>query len=296
MSRVSVVIPTRQRRDMVKAAVESVLHQTRPPDEVIVVDDGSTDGTAEMLMEIRHESLTVVASPPVGVAEARNLGIRKSSGDLIAFCDSDDLWRPDKLEKQLAYFAVDPKPVMVYSDALEYFDGKPGGESDTIFSKQTPFAGDIFESLLLDNYIPTSAVIVMRRALDETTGFKNEFCPAEDYGMWLQISKLGRTTFHPEPLAVYNRHAGQAGRRLGLMYSQTAAVIKSVLTQSDLNYKDIPGLGERLWTLGHAAAACMKADGDDAAAVRCLDSAVAYRPGHLPTRLKRLAWSKAAGV
>ncbi len=296
MHKISVVIPTKQRREMVKRAVASVLSQTLSPDQVIVVDDASTDQTMEMLRGLKDDRLLLVESESVGAAQARNIGIQKATGDLIAFCDSDDLWQPDKLEKQVPLFSADPMPVMVFSDAFMAHNDGSHSEADTVFSNQAPFTGEIFNPLLLDNFIPTSTVIICREAIKNTSGFEDQYCPAEDYGLWLQLAKQGRCTFHPEPLSVYYQHAGQAGRRLGDMYAQTARVIHGALNRSDLRHKDVSGVTKRLWTLRHAAAACMKAEGENAVAFQQLDEAVLLRPCHVGTRLKRALWGKAVGV
>jgi glycosyltransferase involved in cell wall biosynthesis len=293
MLKISVVIPTKQRREMVKRAVASVLSQTLSPDQVIVVDDASTDQTMEMLRALKDDRLVLVESESAGAAQARNFGIQKATGDLIAFCDSDDVWLPDKLEKQIPLFSAAPMPVMVFSDALVAHNDKFDSEADTVFSSQTPFSGEIFNSLLLDNFIPTSTVIIYREAIKKTSGFEDQYCPAEDYGLWLQLAKQGRCTFHPEPLAVYHQHAGQAGRRLGDMYTQTAKVIHGALNRSELRHKDVPGVTKRLWTLRHAAAACRKAEGENGAAFQQLDEAALLRPCHVGTRLKRVLWGKA---
>src|SRR5687768_199170 len=106
--RVSVIIPTYNSGSLVVQAVEGVLAQTRQAEEVIVVDDGSTDDTAERLQQF-GERIRVVRQANGGVATARNAGLRASSGDLVAFLDADDAWHPQKLERQIALLQQHPE-------------------------------------------------------------------------------------------------------------------------------------------------------------------------------------------
>jgi len=119
---VSVVIPTHDRGRVVVEAIESALAQTHPPLEVIVVDDGSTDDTAERVGRLRDARVRYLRRPHAGVSAARNAGIAAATGDLVAFLDSDDLWKPDKVEAEIAALARYPSAGGVFSD-LEKVDG-----------------------------------------------------------------------------------------------------------------------------------------------------------------------------
>src|SRR5919197_6284187 len=119
---VSVVIPTHDRGRVVVEAIESALAQRHRHLEVIVVDDGSTDDTAERVARLRDRRVRLLRRPHAGVSAARNAGIAVATGDLVAFLDSDDLWKPDKVEAEIAVLARYPSAGGVFSD-LEKLDG-----------------------------------------------------------------------------------------------------------------------------------------------------------------------------
>lgn len=108
MNRISVIVPVYNGIRYLQAALNSVLGQTRPADEIIVVNDGSTDGTAELLNALEQDRLTVIHQDNRGAADARNRGIQASHGNLIAFLDADDLWEPEKLRIQETFMDEHP--------------------------------------------------------------------------------------------------------------------------------------------------------------------------------------------
>ena len=105
--RISVIIPTYNRRETLSRALDSVYSQSHPADEVIVVDDGSTDGSGE-LVKRRYPQCRLLSQPNSGVSSARNLGLTAATADWIALLDSDDAWHPEKLEKQIKLFMKNP--------------------------------------------------------------------------------------------------------------------------------------------------------------------------------------------
>ena len=125
MPSVSIIIPTFNRKLMVCKAIDSALQQTFTDHEIIVVDDGSSDGTKEFLNEKYQDSIIILCQENQGPAVARNTGILESKGDYLAFLDSDDTWKPEKLESQLKKFNSTCKPGLVYCGKLNiYIDGK----------------------------------------------------------------------------------------------------------------------------------------------------------------------------
>lgn len=180
---VSAVIPTFNRGWTVCRAVESVLCQDYPHMEVIVVDDGSTDDTAEKLAPYSGK-IRIMEQENLGVSAARNAGIKVSSGDLIAFLDSDDLWQNDKISKQTAFFAENPEALICQTEEIWIRNGRrvnPAG-------KHKKPAGMIFEPSLHLCLVSPSAVMMKPRLFQEK-GFFDENLPAcEDYDLWLRIS------------------------------------------------------------------------------------------------------------
>ena len=208
MVMVSIVIPTYQCGQFLSQAIESVLAQTYKNYEIIIVDDGSTDNTQEVLSRYSHlENIKFVTQSNQGPAAARNRGIKLSSGEYIAFLDADDLWLPTKLEKQIIFLEQHPLTDMVYCDAYIFSGNFPWKK--TLFNMSPPASGNVFERLFLLNFIPILTV-VLRRNIFNTSGFFDEsIIGPEDYDLWLRICKSKTITFIQEPLAKYRVSAGQ---------------------------------------------------------------------------------------
>lgn len=249
---VSVIIPTYNRCSLLKAALESIFAQTVKDIEIILIDDGSNDGTLTYLKSVTDTRIKVINTLRTGAAQSRNIGIKEATGKYIAFCDSDDVWFPEKLERQLALFESDEPPLLVFGDA-RIMEGEKVTEQ-TVFSTQKPSRGDVFQLLLLDNFVPTSTVIFNKESFHKTPGFEMAFCPSEDYGLWLNLAKMGRFDFVKEEVAYYRRHKNQASRDLTVMFPACVDVINNALLQSGLRAEDVPKLGMRLWQLHFVAA------------------------------------------
>ena len=182
MLTVSVIIPTFNRASMLQEAVASVLAQDYDRFELIVVDDGSTDNTEEVLAAFPDISL--VQQRNLGVSAARNAGIQRASGELIAFLDSDDLWLPQKLSVQVAFFQKHPTALICQTEEI----WKKNGRRIYPKNRHIKQSGMIFERAVALCLVSPSAVM-MRKALFDTVGLFDETLPAcEDYDLWLRIS------------------------------------------------------------------------------------------------------------
>lgn len=179
---VSVVIPTRNREQMVAQAVESILTQDFKDYELIVVDDGSTDNTADVLQ--RYEgSIRLIRQSNRGVSAARNAGIAASRGPLIAFLDSDDLWRPRKLSLQTAFFHAHPNAVVCQTEERWMRNGRQLNPR----KYHQKAAGYFFERSLERCLVSPSAAMLRRTVLEEIGGFDENLPACEDYDLWLRI-------------------------------------------------------------------------------------------------------------
>ncbi len=183
-ARVSVVIPTYNRGRVVTEAVDSVLSQEYGDFELIVVDDGSTDDTRELLGRYGGR-LTLLSQENRGVSAARNTGIRASRGELIAFLDSDDTWLPGKLTDQVAFFDENPEALICQTEEIWVRNGKRVNPK----KKHRKLSGMIFEPSLALCLVSPSAVMIRRRLLDEVGLFDEELPACEDYDLWLRISR-----------------------------------------------------------------------------------------------------------
>jgi glycosyltransferase involved in cell wall biosynthesis len=207
---VSAVIPVYNGRNYLRQAIESVLHQTYQPIELVVVDDGSTDDSREVLASY-GERLSVICQPNRGVASARNAGIRAARGEWVAFLDQDDWWMPEKIERQVRAAAADEAIGLVHADLHHYDDTlgryverfSPGG-SDHL-------SGWCYEQLLLGNGIFNCTAMVSTAVLQRLGGF-NEEMPGntvQDYELWLRVARDSKVAYVPDKLAVYRLHPGQ---------------------------------------------------------------------------------------
>jgi glycosyltransferase involved in cell wall biosynthesis len=180
---VSVIIPTFNRVRMVKEAIDSVQDQTFKDYELLVVDDGSTDSTGDILASYK-DVITVLSQKNKGVSAARNRGISRAKGELIAFLDSDDLWLPDKLKAQVDFFQSNPEAMICQTEEIWIRDGKRVNPKN----RHKKYSGMIFKQSLPLCIVSPSAV-VMRRGLFDKVGVFDEQLPAcEDYDLWLRVS------------------------------------------------------------------------------------------------------------
>ena len=209
---VSVIIPTYNRGWILKEALESVLAQDFRDFELIVVDDGSTDGTAELLAAC-GPPVRVLTQPNRGVSAARNLGLSAARGQLVAFLDSDDLWLPAKLKEQVGFFRANPEAMICQTQELWIRDGVRVNPKE----RHRKFSGMIFERCLPLCLVSPSAVM-MRTCLFEVVGVFDEQLPAcEDYDLWLRISCRYPVHLIDTPLTVKRGgHVDQLSRASGL--------------------------------------------------------------------------------
>ncbi|MFQ5559268.1 MAG: glycosyltransferase family 2 protein [Nitrospinota bacterium] len=194
---VTAIIPTYNRVSFLGRAVDSVLGQSYPKIELIVVDDGSRDETKKFLTEKYGNSLKYIFQKNGGASSARNRGILESTGDLLAFLDSDDRWEKNKLEKQVPVME-DPAMKISHTQETWYRRGKVLSQK----KKHQKRAGDLFLSSLELCSISMSTVLV-KRDLFEIIGFFDEtFAACEDYDMWLRVTAKFPVGLVDEPLTV----------------------------------------------------------------------------------------------
>jgi len=212
--RFSVIVPTYNRGRVVVEAIESVLAQRAGDFELIVVDDGSIDDTGERLRRIHDRRLRRLGLPHRGVAAARNAGIAASSGALVSFLDSDDLWKPDKLQREADFLDRHPDVGAVFSD-LEKHDGarftpsfmrttevfaprlREGGPAEMVLS-----AREMYLCLLQEAIVKTPALTVRRRVLESVGGFDVSWRTSEDWELLLRLAQATPFGYIDRPLAM----------------------------------------------------------------------------------------------
>lgn len=205
LSRVSVVIPLYNRADYIEQTVQSVLAQSQPVAELIVVDDGSTDGGAERVAGLagvtllRHEG-----GVNKGQAASVNLGLRHATGDVIAILDSDDYWHPQLVEKLMTRLNAPDQPDLVYANGSAVNDN--GKLIYWLLPSQHVEHNDVGR-LLLNCYIVTPGLYLARRSLYQRAGEVDESLrAAQDHDMLLRLAEQGRLAFVNEKLFFYRKH------------------------------------------------------------------------------------------
>jgi glycosyltransferase involved in cell wall biosynthesis len=206
---VSVIIPTYNRVRTLPRALDSVLAQTRAIDEIIVVDDGSTDSTVDLVLG-NYPQVKLLQQSNLGVSAARNHGIKEASSDWIALLDSDDRWLPTKLEAQFALVKQRPDHRLCHTEEIWIRNGKRVNQ----MHKHRKSGGHIYNQCLPLCVISPSSVL-MHRTLFEEIGLFDETLPAcEDYDLWLRVCAREPVLFVDTPLIEkYGGHDDQLSRK-----------------------------------------------------------------------------------
>jgi glycosyltransferase involved in cell wall biosynthesis len=224
-----VIIPAYNAEAYLAETIRSVLDQSRGDFEIIVVDDGSIDGTLALARSF-EPAVTALSKPNGGPASARNLAIRHAQGEYLAFLDSDDLWAPDKLEEQVRLLDANPDVGLAYGEALML----TGNGAERKIEGKIGFTSDpSFRLLLFGDFIPNSTVIIRRSCVDKV-GLLNEsreLIGVEDYEYWMRIAKHFVMRGIPRPLAYYRIREGNLmgdGRDINKGLSLSIAAIHEI--------------------------------------------------------------------
>ncbi len=209
---VSAVVPAFNAEATIRATLDSILAQTFAGLEVIVVDDGSTDATVDVVRQIEDPRVRLVEQPNGGAAAARNLGIHHARGDWVAFLDSDDLWLPHKLERQLEELEASGMDAAQSSVVFVDEDLTPLG-----VRRCAPSTDALMDFLSFRN-MPAAmeTLIVRRRLLEDLGGFSAELVILEDWDLMIRLARNGGVHNVMEPLALYRVHEGNRSRDLSI--------------------------------------------------------------------------------
>lgn len=203
MPLISIIIPTFNRSQVLLRAINSVLNQTHKDFELIIIDDGSTDQTYDLLLAlINDEKIKYFKSENSGVSAARNLGVKHSVGEYITFLDSDDEWLPHKLFDQINFLKLETEHRIVFGEEIWIRNGVRVNQKK-IHQKS---GGSIFKECVQQCFIAPSSVLMERSLFLEMNGFNEEFLVCEDYDLWLRISSLYKIGFIPHP--IITKHGG----------------------------------------------------------------------------------------
>ncbi|OQY97646.1 MAG: hypothetical protein B6D35_14535 [Candidatus Brocadia sp. UTAMX2] len=241
-SLVSVIVPTYNSARFLPESVGSILAQTYHPYEIIVVDDGSTDNTKEVLQPFMQRIKCIHLEQNKGSPTARNIGIQAARGAYIAFIDGDDLWFPEKLQTDIGHFSQHPDISMVYSKHLN-IDEK-GVVSDDAVKKRLP-SGKIFIQLFSEqNFILTSSVVVRKEVFEATGLFDEQLFNCQDWDMWLRIAFSFQVAGINKPLVKYRHNPGSLSKNRENVLKYQKQVIDKTYTA----FKDTTcGISEKLY-------------------------------------------------
>jgi glycosyltransferase involved in cell wall biosynthesis len=254
---ISVIIPTYNCAQYVGEAVASVLGQTYKSNNIIVVDDGSSDATSEVLTPYMDE-IHYIYQPNQGVAVARNRGLAASTGELFAFLDADDVWLPEKLERQVHCLAHNPNAGLVYTNHL-ILDGDAGLRA--VPPAPQSYQGYCYSQLFLGNPVHASSVVIRRKCLDYVGVFDEQIhrASAEDYDLWLRVARYFEFAYIPDPLTLYRKHATNATHdirtlTLGKLYVLEKALKADPTLATQVGIRAVrERMAEVLFTLGYLA-------------------------------------------
>ena len=224
---ISVVIPTYNRRQTIGRSIDSILNQTLFPSEIIVVDDGSTDGTSDYIQS-NFPSIRLLQQPNKGVSSARNMGIRSSNSDWVSLLDSDDEWFPKKLEKQVMTLSQNLDIKFCHTEEIWIRNGVRVNQ----MKKHQKYGGHIFNKCLDMCRISPSSVLFHRSILDDVGYFDKDQKVCEDYDLWLRITAKYPVLYIDESLIKkYGGHEDQLSKVKDGIESHRIKVLEKLIMQ-----------------------------------------------------------------
>ena len=230
MTTISVVIPAYNAERTISATIESVRQQTFSDLEIIVIDDGSSDRTLEILKAVNDERLKVYSYQNGGLPTARNRGIARAEGQYISFIDADDLWTEDKLEKQLAALQANPQAGVAYSWIIIMLEARNTEEVTTyVPGKKVYFKDNVLSPLLLDNFVGNGSNILVKKDIIDSVG---EFDPSlkscEDWDYYLRLAAKSHFALVPEHQVIYRKAPGSMTSKVDVMETAGERVIDKI--------------------------------------------------------------------
>jgi glycosyltransferase involved in cell wall biosynthesis len=281
---VSAIVTTYNYARFLPDALDSVFAQTYPPREVVVVDDGSTDHTADVVRRYADRGVRYVRRPHGGAGRARNTGLAATSAPLVAFLDADDAWLPDRVAAGVDHLGRHPELALAAAHAFACDEQLH--PTAVVPAARRP-AGRMLDQLLVDNIVLNPSSVLIRRAAIETAGGFSEIPFGEDWDTWIEIAKRFPIGFVDRPLALVRRHAGSVSpRRMSVDVNRT--IVERHLAGYHPRWKR-PIIRRRAASVAyfHAGVGRVKS-GDRRLARRCALAAVMLDPFTLGRRKAKL--------
>jgi glycosyltransferase involved in cell wall biosynthesis len=230
---VSVIVPAHNAAATLKATLESISSQD--PHQIIVVDDGSTDGTADIAADF--PGVHLIRQPKGGPSRARNAGLAEATGLWVAFCDADDRWLPGKLAAQREFLDRSADTVLVAGDWVREHGASP--------LARPPYREFSYRDILILNRFQTSTVLVSTEVLKSLGGFNPALDGAEDWDMWLRVSRTGKIVKLDVPLVVYTDVPGGVSKDLRRLYDAMLLMLQREMMTAFLRRNDFARI--RAW-------------------------------------------------
>ena len=233
---ISVVIPVFNRKQLIERSINSVINQTYPPDEIIVIDDGSIDGTYDLIKN-NYPQVILIHQENKGVSAARNVGITIAKGKWIAFLDSDDEWFPEKLEEQINYLKINNTYKICHTDEIWIRNQVRVNP----MKKHKKYGGKIYNKCLPLCVLSPSSIIIHKEIFDDVGLFDEKLPVCEDYDMWLRICYKYEVLFLNQKLIYkYGGHDDQLSKKYwGMDRYRVIALEKMIHNKSLSNIEKI---------------------------------------------------------
>jgi len=274
MPRVSVIIPCYNYANLVGRAIQSVLDQTYRDFEVIVVDDGSTDNTPEVVGRF-GERIRYIRQANQGPNAARNTGIRATDGEFVALLDADDEWLPHKLERQIEVMDAKPNVGLMYAN-IYLIEGQSGAIIGT-YPPRFFHEGYVLPHLFLHQFVPSPTPLIRRKVFERVGYFDPKTIGSDDWEMWLRIAAQFNFAYVLEPLAKYTVHASWGSRTTYLTYERDMLAFFEKATR-DHPAELGPLYRYRLSTFAEQLGWHLIRNGERAAGFKRLELAISYCP------------------
>ncbi|WP_315790564.1 glycosyltransferase [Fischerella sp. JS2] len=231
----SIVIPTYNSEKTIRQTIESVLKQTFSDFELIIINDGSTDSTLEVISEFQDSRIKIFSFENAGGNVSRNRGLERATGEFVSFLDADDLWTFDKLESQLNALKANPQAAVAYS-WTDYID-----EQGKFLLSGTHITanGNVYEQLLISNFLENgSNPLIRRKALLELGGFDEHLTAAQDWDMWLRLAQNFNFIAVPRVQILYRISANSLSTNLARQEKASLQVLDKACSTNtqDLNH------------------------------------------------------------
>ena len=232
MTKVSVIIPAYNAMTYLPETMESVLKQTFTDFEVLLIDDGSSDGIISWAAQIIDPRVKLISQKNQGVSEARNTGIAHAQGEYIAFLDADDLWEPTKLEKQVQYLEDNPALGLVHTWVV--LASEQGKATDKVCISNAE--GDVWKQIAEQCLLTCGSTPMIRSCCFETVGvFDRKLRSGEDWDMWIRIASRYPFAVVKEPLVRYRQHSNNASSNCQAILSDFRIVIEKTFQSVPAN-------------------------------------------------------------